>query len=86
MLQDPLYVPIHQGGFAVSLRLFRTASGKKTSVAFSSPLRLARVLGTDQDWVRLSEPALRSMLQDIGVVGIVIDPAGTMTRPVSRTA
>lgn len=86
MLEDPLYVPVNHGTLSLSLRLFRTASGKKTSVAFTSPLRLAKVLGTDQEWIRLSEPALRCMINDLDVVGIVIDPAGTMSRPVSRTA
>ncbi|GII59559.1 hypothetical protein Pth03_79480 [Planotetraspora thailandica] len=86
MLEDPLYVPVHHGDFSLSLRLFRTASGKKTSVAFTSPLRLAKVLGSGQEWIRLSEPALRCMIADLDVIGVVIDPAATMSRPASRTA
>ncbi|WP_248963193.1 SAV_915 family protein [Sphaerisporangium perillae] len=62
----------------MSLRLFRTAAGKRTAVAFSTPLALARVLGTEHRWIRLSETALRHMLTDVGVTGIVVDPAGTM--------
>ncbi|MEV4383859.1 SAV_915 family protein [Streptosporangium sp. NPDC049644] len=81
-----LYVPVRQGAFSTSLRLFRTASGKRTAVAFTSPMRLAKVLGSDQHWVRLSEPALRSMLKELDTVGIVIDPAGTMARHSSKTA
>lgn len=79
MSEAPLFVPVRKGRFNVSLRLFRTAAGRRTAVAFSSSLRLASVLGTGQEWVRLSEPALRGMIQDLDVVGIVVDPAGTMT-------
>ncbi|MEU7911658.1 SAV_915 family protein [Microbispora bryophytorum] len=86
MLEDPLYVPVRRSSFSLALRLFRTAAGKQTAVAFTSPLRLTKVLGSDQGWVRLSEPALRSMTKDLGVIGIVIDPAGTMSRPIFRTA
>ncbi|MBP2706195.1 SseB family protein [Microbispora sp. RL4-1S] len=84
--QPLLYVPVRPGACALALRLFRTPSGRRTSVAFTSSPRLARVLGTEQPWIRLSEPALRGMLKDLGVAGIVIDPAGTMDRPISRTA
>ncbi|MEU7694035.1 SseB family protein [Microbispora sp. SCL1-1] len=86
MLEDPLYVPVRRSSFSLALRLFRTAAGTRTAVAFTSPLRLTKVLGSDHGWVRLSEPALRSMLKDLGVIGIVIDPAGLMSRPNSRTA
>ncbi len=86
MLEDPLYVPVRRSSFSLALRLFRTAAGKQTAVAFTSSLRLTKVLGSDQGWIRLSEPALRSMIKDLGVIGIVIDPAGTMSRPISRTA
>ncbi|GAB3880378.1 SAV_915 family protein [Microbispora bryophytorum] len=86
MLEDPLYVPVRRSSFSLALRLFRTATGKQTAVAFTSPLRLTKVLGGDHSWIRLSEPALRSMIKDLGVIGIVIDPAGTMSRPIFRTA
>ncbi|WP_081937746.1 SAV_915 family protein [Streptosporangium roseum] len=85
MSEAPLYVPVREGAF-ISLRLFKTASGKSAAAAFSSPARLARVLGADQRWIRLSEPALRSMIGDLAGVGIVIDPAGTMTRLSSQVA
>ncbi|GIH52628.1 SseB protein N-terminal domain-containing protein [Microbispora rosea] len=86
MLEDPLYVPVRRSSFSLALRLFRTAAGTRTAVAFTSPLRLTKVLGSGQEWVRLSEPALRSMTDDLGVIGIVIDPAGVMSRPIPRTA
>lgn len=86
MSEVPLFVPVRQGRFSASVRLFRTAAGKKTAVAFTSPLRLAKVLGSEQQWVRLSEPALRGMLRDLDVIGVVVDPAGTMTRPAAGAA
>ncbi|MEU8277191.1 SAV_915 family protein [Microbispora bryophytorum] len=86
MIEDPLYVPVRQSGFSLALRLFRTAAGERTAVAFTSPLRLAKVLGGDQDWIRLSEPALRGMTNGLGAIGLVIDPTGAMSRPTSRTA
>ena len=86
MPEPRLFVPVRVGACALALRLFRTASGKRTAVAFSSPLRLAKVLGTDQQWVVLTAPALRGMLAELDVIGIVIDPAGTMARPAKQVA
>lgn len=86
MSEVPLFVPVRQGRFSASLRLFRTAAGQKTAVAFTSPLRLARVLGSGQQWVRLSEPALRGMLKDLDAIGVVVDPAATITRPTAGAA
>ncbi|MFD1936816.1 MULTISPECIES: SAV_915 family protein [Nonomuraea] len=82
----PLFVPVRQGRFSASLRLFRTVAGRKTAVGFTSPLRLAKALGSGQQWVRLSEPALRGMLKDLDVIGVVVDPAGTITRPSTGAA
>ncbi|MER6006228.1 SAV_915 family protein [Nonomuraea angiospora] len=86
MSEPRLCVPVTVGTCALTLRLFRTASGKRTAVAFSSPLKLANVLGPDQRWVLLTAPALRGMIAELNVIGIVIDPAGTMTRPAKRVA
>ncbi|WP_431930025.1 SAV_915 family protein [Nonomuraea jabiensis] len=65
---------------------FRSDRGLGTAVAFSSPLKLAKVLGPDQRWLLLTAPALRGTVADLDVIGIVIDPAGTMTRPAKRVA
>ncbi|MEV1169105.1 SAV_915 family protein [Nonomuraea sp. NPDC049784] len=86
MSEPRLCVPVTVGTCASTLRLFRTASGKRTAVAFSSPLKLAKVLGAGQQWVLLTAPALRGMIAELDVIGIVIDPAGTMTRPAKRVA
>jgi hypothetical protein len=79
---DPLLVvPVREGETTVSLRLFRTVAGGRTAVAFTSPSALAGALGQGQSWIRLSEPALRQMLADVGVAAIVVDPAGTVPAP-----
>nr|SBO97064.1 hypothetical protein BN4615_P6580 [Nonomuraea gerenzanensis] len=77
-------VPVKAGACASTLRLFRTASGERTAVAFTSPLKLAKVLGPHQPWVLLTAPALRSMLAGLDVAGIVTDPAGTMSAPAAQ--
>ncbi|MFC6081246.1 SAV_915 family protein [Sphaerisporangium aureirubrum] len=86
MSSVPLFVPVRGTGCSDTLCLFRTAAGKRTAVAFSSPIRLAKVLGPDQRWIRLSEPAVRRMIAGLDVIGIVIDPAGTMRRPAGKAA
>ncbi|MEV0385474.1 SAV_915 family protein [Nonomuraea sp. NPDC050643] len=86
MSEPRLFVPVTAGACATALRLFRTTAGKRTAVAFSSPLRLTQVLGTGQRWVVLTAPALRTMIAELDVTGIVIDPAGTMTRPAEQVA
>ncbi|MFI7613530.1 SAV_915 family protein [Nonomuraea terrae] len=86
MSEPRLFVPVRGGGCALTLRLFRTASGKRAAVAFSSPLKLAKVLGPDQRWVLLTAPALRTMVADLDVPVTIIDPAGTMSRPVTQVA
>ncbi|MEO3856870.1 SAV_915 family protein [Acrocarpospora sp. B8E8] len=82
----PLFVPIRIGASFLSLRLFRTPSDTRTAVAFSSSARLAEVLGTEQPWTRISEYGLRGLLQDLGIVGLVVDPTATMVTPVQRVA
>ncbi|MFG2073829.1 SAV_915 family protein [Nonomuraea maritima] len=79
-------VPVKSSGRALSLRLFRTPAGRRTAVAFTSPLKLAKVLGPDQRWVLLTAPALRGMLAELGVTGIVVDPAGTMSSHAAAVA
>ncbi len=82
----PLFVPVRNSGCADALRVFRTPDGARTAVAFTSPVRLALVLGADQRWIRLCEPALRALLRDIGVTGIVLDPQATAARPAPHAA
>ncbi|MEV8637444.1 SAV_915 family protein [Streptosporangium sp. NPDC051023] len=74
----PLLVPVRPGRASVALRLFRTSAGERTAVAFTSRDRLVRALGDGHAWMWLTERALRGMLENLDVTGIVIDPAGTL--------
>ncbi|MFD0888268.1 SseB family protein [Streptosporangium algeriense] len=82
----PLLVPARAGRGSMALRLFRTATGERTAVAFTSRDRLVRALGEGHAWMWLTERALRRMLEDLGVSGIVIDPAGTEGDPSLQAA
>ncbi|MEW1843240.1 SAV_915 family protein [Nonomuraea angiospora] len=86
MSEPRLFVPVRVGTCASALRLFRTASGKRTAVAFTSALKLADVLGAEQPSVLLTVPALRSMIAGLDVIGLVIDPAGTTARSAKHVA
>ncbi|WP_299529886.1 SAV_915 family protein [uncultured Streptomyces sp.] len=74
----PLFVPVRPGSerhaSVITARLFRTPLGDRTAVAFTSPARLARVLGAAQGWIVLSEPALRALAAPLGVRRLVVDP------------
>ncbi|GAA3070227.1 SAV_915 family protein [Streptosporangium carneum] len=78
---SPLLVPVRPGGGTLALRLFRTRAGERTAVAFTSRDRLVEALGDGHAWMWLDERALRGMVKDLGVVGIVVDPTGTVGGP-----
>ncbi|MBD0690863.1 SAV_915 family protein, partial [Streptomyces sp. CBMA123] len=69
-----LLVPVRSGPLGHTARLFRTALGNRTAVAFTSPQRLAAVLGPDQPWIVLAEPALRALTEPLGVTTLTVDP------------
>ncbi|MCZ0983202.1 hypothetical protein O1L60_40840 [Streptomyces diastatochromogenes] len=70
----PLLVPVRSGPAGCSARLFRTPLGGRTAVGFTSEARLAAALGPDHARVRLSEPALRSLVAPLGVTALTVDP------------
>ncbi|MEV0618792.1 SAV_915 family protein [Nonomuraea sp. NPDC050404] len=70
-----LFIPVRQCRVGVSLRLFSTVAGERTAVAFTSSMRLRSVLGAGHPWVRLAEPALRGLIDDLDVNTVVVDPA-----------
>lgn len=70
----PLYVPVRPGQTACAARLFRTPIGDRTAVGFTSERKLAATLGPDQPWIRLAEPALRSLTAPLGVTTVTVDP------------
>ncbi|GAB2700049.1 SAV_915 family protein [Kitasatospora kifunensis] len=69
-----LLVPVRSGPLGHTPRLFRTPLGDRTAVAFSSPERLTAVLGATQDWITLAEPALRALIEPLGVATLTVDP------------
>ncbi|MCF3177515.1 MULTISPECIES: SAV_915 family protein [Streptomyces] len=69
-----LCVPVRSGPAGCTARLFRTPLGGRTAVGFTSPQRLAAVLGGGQPWVRLSEAALRALAEPVGVTVLTVDP------------
>ncbi|MFJ8636659.1 SAV_915 family protein [Streptomyces sp. NPDC093568] len=85
----PLYVPVRSGQAACAARLFRTPIGDRTAVGFTSRRKLTATLGPDQPWIRLAEPALRSLTAPLGVTTVTVDPqfcapAPTATTPSAR--
>ncbi|MEU6978239.1 SAV_915 family protein [Streptomyces sp. NPDC046371] len=75
-----LCVPVRPVAHGCAARLFRTPVGARTAVAFTTPARLRAVLGADQPWTSLSEPALRALVRPLGIDALTVDP--TLTAPV----
>ncbi|MFG3282237.1 SAV_915 family protein [Streptomyces sp. NPDC048111] len=80
----PLYVPVRLGSAGGhQLRFLRDEFGTRTAVGFTSPDRLTAVLGRDQRWIRLAEPALRALSAPLGVDRVTVDPL--LTPPAQHT-
>lgn len=70
----PLFVPVRPGPAGCVARLFRTPVGGRTVVAFTTSRRLNAALGSRQEWIRLSEAALRALTVPLGVTELTVDP------------
>ncbi|MFJ5975011.1 SAV_915 family protein [Streptomyces sp. NPDC093060] len=81
-----LYVPVRPGPSGSAARLFRTPLGDRTAVGFTSESRLVATLGPDQAWIRLAEPALRSLTASLGVTTVTVDPQFTTPAPTAVTS
>ncbi|AVZ76088.1 hypothetical protein SLUN_31700 [Streptomyces lunaelactis] len=78
----PLYVPVRLGSAGGhQLRFMRTPLGVRTAVGFTSREQLVAVLGERQPWIRLAEPALRTLAEPIGVTTVTVDPQLTAPAP-----
>ncbi|MEV7777601.1 SAV_915 family protein [Kitasatospora sp. NPDC088351] len=79
-----LLVPVRPGRLGHTARLFRTPLGDRTAVAFTTEQRLTAVLGPDQPWIALAEPALRALAEPLGVTILTVDPqlAAAAPKPV----
>lgn len=80
-----LYVPVRHRASGSVVRLFCTPLGAPTAVGFTTTDRLADVLGADQSWIRLAEPALRRMVGPVGVFRVVVDPTLVAASPLAVT-
>jgi hypothetical protein len=70
----PLFVPVRSGLASCAIRLFRTPLGRRTAVGFTTQERLGALLGQNQAWIRLAEPAMRAMVEPLGVATVTVDP------------
>ncbi|MFE7173306.1 SAV_915 family protein [Streptomyces sp. NPDC057616] len=77
----PLFVPVRPGPSGCTARLFRTPLGERTAVAFTSVRHLTAILGPDQGWIRLAEPALRALTAPLGVTRLTLDPQFSAPAP-----
>ncbi|CAL9616072.1 hypothetical protein SUDANB15_05715 [Streptomyces sp. enrichment culture] len=69
----PLYVPVRPGRGCLVTCFFRTPSGRRTAVAFTTSVQLLATLGRDHHWIRLSATALRSLTSPLGCA-VTVDP------------
>lgn len=69
-----LCVPVREAACGFVLRMFRDRDGSRCAVAFSSEERLRAVLGGEQRWIPLAEPALRDLAAPLGVAHLILDP------------
>ncbi|MET9833639.1 SAV_915 family protein [Streptomyces sp. NPDC006385] len=84
----PLFVPVRPGPSGCAVRLFRTPLGDRTAVGFTSVRRLTATLGPGQPWIRLAEPALRTLAAPLGATTVTVDPplSAPAPAPVEPTA
>ncbi|CAL9614428.1 hypothetical protein SUDANB6_05715 [Streptomyces sp. enrichment culture] len=71
---DLLYVPVRSERHCCVTCLFRTPSGRRTAIAFTTCARLLATLGQDHPWIRLSVTALRALTAPLGCGTITVDP------------
>ncbi|MFH8476213.1 SAV_915 family protein [Streptomyces sp. NPDC018000] len=66
-----------------SIRLFRAPDGARIAVAFTTPTALDAELGPDHAMVRIALPALRILLEPLGISSLAIDPVLASAGPVA---
>ncbi|MQS15474.1 hypothetical protein F7Q99_25190 [Streptomyces kaniharaensis] len=75
---------VRGSGSTDALRLFRLRDGRRCAVGFTTPEALTALLGPDQAYVELGEPALRELTAPLGVDALVLDPR-LVAPPVAAT-
>ena len=68
------FVPVRSTGAAAALQTGRLPDGRRVGIAFTTLVQLRAATGPRQEWMRLTESALREMLAPLGVTRIQLDP------------
>ncbi|MEK8174207.1 SAV_915 family protein [Streptomyces sp. M19] len=69
-----LFVPVRPGPAGWAAHVFRTPLGDRTAVGFTTKGRLVWTLGHDQPWIVLAEPAVRALMEPLGITRLTVDP------------
>jgi hypothetical protein len=70
-----VYVPLRESACGVALRLFRDQGGERCAVGFTRLELMARLLGPDQRYYRLTVRSVRELAAQRGVTRLTLDPA-----------
>ena len=68
------FVPVHSAGDIAALQTGRLPDGRRVGIAFTTLANLRAASGPRQEWMRLTEEALRETLAPLGVSRIQLDP------------
>lgn len=68
------FVPVHSAGDIGALQTGRLPDGRRVGIAFTTLANLRAASGPRQEFMRLTEEALREMLAALGVIRIQLDP------------
>ena len=68
------FVPVHSVGDIAAPQTGRMPDGRRVGIAFTTLANLRAASGPGQEWMRLTEEALRETLAPLGVTRIQLDP------------
>ncbi|WP_410788296.1 SAV_915 family protein [Kribbella sp. C-35] len=68
------FVPVHSVGDIAAPQMGRLPDGCRVGIAFTTLANLRVASGPRQEWMRLTEEALRETLAPLGVTRIQLDP------------
>ncbi|MFD7157838.1 SAV_915 family protein [Kribbella sp. NPDC059898] len=76
------FVPVHSIGDIAAPRIGRLPDRSRVGIAFTTLANLRRASGPGQEWMRLTEQALRDTLTPLGITRIQLDPVFVGPDPV----
>ncbi|MGZ0147265.1 SAV_915 family protein [Kribbella sp. WER1] len=68
------FVPVRCADGVAVVQTGRSPDGRRVGIAFTTSADLRAACGA-AEWMRLSEPALRDLLEPLGITRIQLDPA-----------